>query len=96
MRTKLVLGLWALTALTLLSGCLPIPCDTDGDCVGELGFCYFPGCDPSAGYCRDSGVYCGPEYNPMCGCDGVTYQNDCLALHAGASIACEGECPCPS
>lgn len=52
----------------------------DGECSG-LGSCALL---PTV--CSDTAV---------CGCDGVTYANDCTAIAAGVSIAAEGECAEP-
>ncbi len=41
--------------------------------------------------CAQQGT-CGSEVNYVCGDDGVTYQNPCLAEAAGANISSKGQC----
>ena len=35
---------------------------------------------------------CIEIWNPVCGCDGITYSNDCYAENAGLTEWTEGEC----
>jgi len=73
-------------------------------CAGPKGL----KCNPSQycataepGRCPDKSNYglCAPRPNicpqvvlPVCGCDGVTYNNSCVAAAAGVAVAKNGEC----
>ncbi len=70
-------------------------CSFDGDCSEPGDFCLFPDgtCGlVSFGTCTPQPDQCILIYDPVCGCDGVTYGNACLAHQAGQSVASEGVC----
>lgn len=70
------------------------PCATDQYCVENLGegaYCNADACD-GPGACRWRSGPCSGSLAPVCGCDGVTYSNQCWLEHAGSRRAHEGEC----
>lgn len=44
------------------------------------------------GVCTEVTQMCTREYRPVCGCDGQTYSNACVATSNRASILHEGAC----
>ncbi len=40
-------------------------------------------------------ISCSMDWVPVCGENGETYTNDCVAAQAGQAVACMSECPCP-
>lgn len=67
-------------------------CAVDSECE-STGFCARVRCGDVGGSCEARPVACGDQVSPVCGCDGVTYWNDCLRRAAGIASGRPGECP---
>ena len=67
-------------------------CETNRDC-NRTSYCSKNqgDCD-GVGECVDRPEACTREFRPVCGCDGVTYSNACVAASRGATIDYVGEC----
>eukprot|EP00095_Tigriopus_kingsejongensis_P011929 maker-scaffold939_size78603-snap-gene-0.7 protein:Tk11929 transcript:maker-scaffold939_size78603-snap-gene-0.7-mRNA-1 annotation:"serine protease inhibitor-1l" len=63
----------------------PVACDGKCPCSG-----------PSQDVVQPPGgsQVCEALDRPVCGDDGQTYSNDCLARQKGVFVKCEGQCPC--
>lgn len=68
-----------------------------GEGCGDDKFCDFPsnamcGAGDQTGKCVNKPEACDLVYAPVCGCDDMTYGNECAAHTAGVSVAHSGEC----
>ncbi|MBT5030869.1 MAG: Kazal domain-containing protein [Proteobacteria bacterium] len=66
-------------------------------CGNENQVCIFPvnSCNVADGFgaCMDRPEVCTAVFDPVCGCDGMTYSNSCAATAAGISVNSAGACP---
>jgi hypothetical protein len=72
------------------SGSFGNPCASDADCMGWQ--CDFPDCEATTGFCVPPPACFRGDLRPVCGCDGITYWNDCIRVQAHARPAVRDQC----
>jgi hypothetical protein len=70
-------------------GIAAIQCDEGLWCEHPAGQCKM---SDAAGKCIKAPEVCTQDYNPVCGCDGETYGNQCMANAAKTQVDYVGEC----
>ena len=64
-------------------------CPTDQVCIFPRGTC---GAADEMGTCLSPPFICALIYQPVCGCNGRTFSNECYAHAAAVSVAAQGPC----
>jgi Kazal-type serine protease inhibitor domain len=70
-------------------GIAGLRCDEGLWCEHAAGQCNMA---DAAGHCIKAPDICTQDYNPICGCDGETFGNQCMAMVAKVQVDYIGEC----
>jgi hypothetical protein len=69
----------------------PGACRSNDDCPPSR-VCAKSDCTAERGECEPEPLFCEATPAPVCGCDDVTYWNDCVRRSAGVAASAPGEC----
>jgi hypothetical protein len=76
-------------AAQVCGGIAGLPCPGGAFCEFAPGTCNVA---DRAGVCQTRPLICSGVFAPVCGCDGLTYGNDCMRQSAGIAKDHEGSC----
>lgn len=68
-----------------------VRCSQPRDCP-DGSYCELATCGASSGTCQLFPAMCPGDSAPVCGCDGLTYFNDCLRKSRGVGSSTPGPC----
>ncbi len=87
-------ALWLITIVACSSDAVLA---TDIECAESVhcpkgSYCQKLACGDAVGFCKQRPTACAEEEAIVCGCDGVSYVNDCVRAECEAASSTPGPC----